>query len=273
MSPRKFAAPATDAVTTASRRMWLALGISVRESRLAKRWSVQKLAETAGVSPVVVYRVEAGSSASTEAAVRIAHALGLRLSFELTDPRRRTETRRDLSSDPVHSAMGEFQAGHFRGLGIPTGIDEPYQHYQFAGRADVVAWDLAAKAFLHIENRTRFPDFQEMAGSFNAKRAYLAEAIRGRLGVGRWNSQTHIIAALWTSEVLHALRCGLGHFGRCAQTPPMHSPPGGAAIRQQRAQPRASSSSTRSRSAGNGHGSAWVMHSGPAPGTPVMRPL
>jgi len=102
--------------------------------------------------------------------------------------------------------MGEFEARHLRLLGLPTGLDEPYQHYQFAGRADLVAWDVDVRALLHIENRTRFPDLQDMAGSFNAKRAYLAEDLGKRLGVTRWASQTHVIVAVWTSEVLHALR-------------------------------------------------------------------
>ena len=55
--------------------------------------------------------------------------------------------------------MGEYEASHLRALGFKVGIDEPYQHYQFAGRADLVAWDVDARAFLHIENGTRFPDF------------------------------------------------------------------------------------------------------------------
>ena len=93
-----------------------------------------------------------------------------------------------------------------RRRGFLVGVDEPYQHYQFAGRADVLAWDLEAAALLHIENRTRFPNLQEMAGSFNAKRAYLGRAIAERLGVRRWASETHVIAALWSAEVLHALR-------------------------------------------------------------------
>ncbi len=116
--------------------------------------------------------------------------------------------------------MGELETRHLRTFGIPTGIDEPYQHYQFAGRADVVAWDVAARALLHIENRTRFPDFQEMAGAFNAKKAYLADAIGARLGVGRWVSQTHVIAALWTSEVLRAIRSRSESFrSLCPDTP------------------------------------------------------
>jgi hypothetical protein len=186
--------------------MWVALGIAIRDARLSRRWSVRALAERADVSPAVAYRVEAGRSASTEAATRLANALGLRLEFQLTDPRRRADSRTALSADPVHSAMGEFEVGHLRAMGFPIGVDEPYQHYQFAGRADVVAWDLTQAALLHIENRTRFPDFQEMAGAYNAKRAYLAEAIGERVGVRRWSSQTHVVVALWSAEVLHALR-------------------------------------------------------------------
>lgn len=142
---------------------------------------------------------------SSEAAVRVAHGLGRRLEFELVDPRRRLP-RAELSTDVVHSAMGEFEAAHLRSRGYGVGIDEPYQHYQFAGRADLVAWDSDSRAFLHIENRTRFPDLQEVAGSFNAKRAYLGAALGERLGVRRWASETHVIAALWSSEVLHAVR-------------------------------------------------------------------
>lgn len=102
--------------------------------------------------------------------------------------------------------MGEFEARHLRALGFSVGIDEPYQHYQFAGRADVLAWDVERRALLHIENRTRFPDLQEMAGSYNAKRAYLAASIGERVGISRWAAETHVIAGLWSAEVLHTLR-------------------------------------------------------------------
>ncbi len=135
--------------------------------------------------------------------MRLVGALGLKLEFELEDPRRKTPRPRQ---DTVHSAMGEFEAAHLRPLGFGLAIDEPYQHYQFAGRADVVAWDLDARALLHIENRTRFPDFQEAAGAFNAKKAYLGDALAERLEIGRWRSETHVVVALWSAEVIHALR-------------------------------------------------------------------
>lgn len=164
------------------------------------------LASRAGVSRAVGYLVEAGHPTSLEAIVRLSTALGLRIDFELTDQKRKPQPRASLVVDAVHSAMGELEAAQLRRLGFPVGIDEPYQHYQFAGRADVIAWDPVSRALLHIENRTRFPDFQEMAGAYNAKRAYLADAIAERTGIARWASQTHVIAALWSSEVLHALR-------------------------------------------------------------------
>jgi hypothetical protein len=86
-------------------------------------------------------------------------------------------------------------------------MDEPYQHYQFAGRADVVAWDRERRALLHIENRTRFPNVQEALGSYGAKRAYLGRVLAERFGIrGGWRSETHVSAGLWTSEVLHVLR-------------------------------------------------------------------
>ncbi|HXG25970.1 MAG TPA: hypothetical protein VNL94_03845 [Candidatus Binatia bacterium] len=69
-----------------------------------------------------------------------------------------------------------------------------------------MAWDVERRALLHLENRTRFPDFQDMAGVFNAKRAYLGAALAERVGVRRWASETHVMVGLWSSEVLHAIR-------------------------------------------------------------------
>jgi transcriptional regulator with XRE-family HTH domain len=220
MSPQRFAKPAPDSVRAAERRLWVGLGSQIREARIARRWTAQALADRAGVSRGLVYLLEAGETASTEATVRLATALGLRVELDLVDPRRRAGLRPVRMADPVHSAMGEFEAGHFRRLGYPHGLDEPYQHYQFAGRADVVAWDLATRALLHLENRTRFPDFQEMAGSYNSKRAYLGRALAERLGIRGWASETHAVVALWSAEVLHAIRLRPDSFRALCPDPP-----------------------------------------------------
>ncbi len=71
----------------------------------------------------------------------------------------------------------------------------------------MLAWSIERRALLHIENRTRFPNIGEAAGSYNAKRAYLAGDIARRLGQRHgFDSVTHAIVALWSAEVLHVLR-------------------------------------------------------------------
>ncbi|MEP7378691.1 MAG: helix-turn-helix transcriptional regulator [Chloroflexota bacterium] len=204
MSPKRLAVPPSPAAEAAVARLRSEFGRLIRDARLARLWSTADLGARAGVSRWAIYLAERGDAVSLEVMARVATALGLRMEVDLVDPRRRQLTGRP--SDPVHSAMGEHEAAHLRRHGRAMGLDEPYQHYQFAGRADFLAWDVEARALLRIENRTRFPDFQEMAGSFNAKRAYLSRVLADRVGVNSWRSETHVIAALWSAEVLHSLR-------------------------------------------------------------------
>lgn len=206
MSPRKLVGPSPKTVRDALRRVWVGLGLRLREARQAKRWSIPELARRAGVSRWLVYGVERGHPVSIDALARLGDALRLRLEVDLVDDGQTRQQVAARQADPVHAAMGEFELRHLRPLGHPTALDEPYQHYQFAGRADVAAWDLATRALLHIENRTRFPDFQEMAGSFNAKRAYLGGVLAARLGIRSWRSETHVMAGLWSSEVLSVVK-------------------------------------------------------------------
>ena len=107
-----------------------------------------------------------------------------------------------------------LEAAHFAQLGLTVAIDEPYQHFQFAGRADLLAWDLAERRLLHIENKSRIDDIQDVAGAYNAKRAYLGAVLADRLGLGPrgWRTVTHVLAALWSSEVLHVLRLRTATF-------------------------------------------------------------
>jgi transcriptional regulator with XRE-family HTH domain len=206
MSPRKQLRTNADGLTAAVGRMWIAFGMEVREARRTRKWTVVELAGRADMSPAFLYAIEAGMSGSIEAAARIASVLGWHAEMHLVNPRKKAGTDEGRDSDTVHSAMGEFEAAHLSRLRFGLGIDEPYQHFQFAGRADLVGWDLDARALLHVENRTRFPDLQAVAGSYNAKRAYLAAEVGARLGVKEWASQTHVIAGLWSAEVLHVLR-------------------------------------------------------------------
>lgn len=124
-------------------------------------------------------------------------------------------------SDIVHAAMGEQLLAMLAPHGIPCGVDEPWQHYRFSGRADILAWHLPHRALLHVENRTRFPDVQDAIGRFNGKRAYLAGSSWERLGMnGPPKAETHVMLALWSLEVLDTLRAFPGTFGAVCPDPP-----------------------------------------------------
>ena len=170
------------------------------------------------MSASAVHGVEAGEASSIDGYARLAVALGLEPSFSL-----HTERPASIVSDmdPVHAAMAEIEATHLRALGFEVMLDEPYQHYQFAGRADVIALDRERRALLHLENRTRFPDIQAAIGSYNAKRAYLASELAHRLGIrGGLVFVTHLIVALWSAEVLHTVRLRENSFRSVCPEPP-----------------------------------------------------
>ena len=219
MSPSPHRSPPSPAAVQALARDSVVAGDLVRGERQRRSLTMRELAQHAGVSAAVIAHIETGHPASLETYARLSTALGLRLELALVDPRRRTGPSRE--ADLVHAAMGEAEARRLRAHGFDVGLDVPYQHYQFAGRADLLAWDRGRRSLLHIENRTRFPNLQEAFGSYNAKRAYLAEDVAERIGLGGgWRSETHVIAALWSSEVLHSLRLRTASFEVVCPDPP-----------------------------------------------------
>jgi transcriptional regulator with XRE-family HTH domain len=194
-------------------------GMAIAEARKGRRWTLRELARRAGLSGSMIHAIEHGSPASIETYAAIAVALGLEPRLDLINPRKRTNTAR--AEDPVHSAMGELGAARLAGYGFSIAIDEPYQHYQFAGRADLLAWDLASRALLHVENRTRFPNIQDAVGSYNAKRTYLPVVMAERLGIRTgFASVTHVMVGLWSSEVIHVVRLrGASFTAVCPDNP------------------------------------------------------
>jgi transcriptional regulator with XRE-family HTH domain len=182
------------------------IGEQLREERLRRQWSLATVAARAGISVAHLCQIEAGKPASLDSYARVTTALDLRPELTALDPRQRAPRIR-ADADFVHAAMAEVEASRLGSFGFAMAIDEPYQHYQFAGRADLAAWDLDARALLHIENRTQFPNVQESLGSYASKRAYLGRVLAERLGLrAGWRTETHVIAALWSGEVLHVLR-------------------------------------------------------------------
>lgn len=207
MSPTPHRLPISPGAAKALTRMSVTAGQSVRDERRRRHWTLREVGERAGVSAAQLQQLESGVPVSLETYARVATSLDLWPELTATDPRKQRPGQAG-EQDFVHAAMGELEVSRLRAHGFGVAIDEPYQHYQFAGRADVVAWDAAARALLHIENRTRFPDIQGALGSYAAKRSYLADVLAQRLKVpgARWWTVTHVIVALWSAEVLHDLR-------------------------------------------------------------------
>lgn len=197
------------------------VGQQIRDERLRRHWTLRQLADRAGVSAAHLQLLESGEPVSLETYARVTTALDLRPELLALDPRHRQRAGQG-TQDFVHAAMGELEAGRLRGIGFSVAMDEPYQHYQFAGRADVVAWDLERRALLHIENRTAFPNVQEALGSYAAKRSYLADVLAERLAVprGRWASVSHCIVALWSAEAMHLIRIRTESFRSACPDPP-----------------------------------------------------
>lgn len=210
------------AARAALARMAFDAGQGVRDERRRRGWTLREVAHRAGLAVAVVHGVEAGATASLESYARLAIALGLRPGLTYTSEQTRRATtsgRLGDAEDFVHSAMGEIAMQALSTAGRIVSVDEPYQHYQFAGRADVLAWE--GRDLLHIENRTRFPNLQEAAGGYNAKRQYLARALADRVGIGPagWRSVTHVMACLWSAEVLHVLRLRRATFAALCPDP------------------------------------------------------
>ncbi len=208
-----------DAVTGAVGRLSTRLGVAIYDERRRRGWSLRTLATKAGVAIGTIHAIENGAGASIEMYVRLSKAFGRELEATIVESARRVLPRDD--TDLVHAAMGEAEVTDLRTRGFVVRVDEPWQHYHFAGRADVLAWDLARSALMHIENRTRYPDVQDSTGRFNTKRSYLATALWQSLGFDRPpRTETHVMVALWSAEVLRVLRRDPSTFRATCPDPP-----------------------------------------------------
>src|SRR3972149_745963 len=87
------------------------------------------------------------SPAAVQALARVSVAAGDLVRAERS---RRKLTLRELAARAGVAAAREkiLEGGHA----------VPYQHYQCAGRAGLLAWERERRSLLHVENRTRFPN-------------------------------------------------------------------------------------------------------------------
>ena len=205
MSPFRTVGPLPAATRARVDAIHAAAGEEVRAARRRRRWSCDRLADEAGVSRTLVYLVERGEPTTFETYARLGAALGLRVDLIFEDPRAGRRPAR--SQDPVHAAIVEQLAARYSAQGRIVAVDEPFQHYQFAGRADLAVVDLTGPDLLHQEVKTAIPNVGELAGAWNVKRQYLGRLLAERHGLAKgFRSVTHVLTIAWTAECLHVLR-------------------------------------------------------------------
>ena len=152
-----------------------------------------------------MYLVERGDPTTIETCARFGTALGMRLEASLQDPHEKARPGR--AEDPVHAAIVEGLVARYETQGRLVGADEPFQHFQFAGRADVTAVDTAGPDLLHHEVKTAIVNVGELAGAWNVKRQYLARALADRYAIrGGFRAVTHVLTIAWTADCLRVLR-------------------------------------------------------------------
>ncbi len=208
MSPLPRLKPAAPAALARMASVGATLGAEVRAARGRKRWSTARLADEAGVSRSLVYLVERGQATTLETYARLGTALGLRLEASLDNGRPGARgAALPRAEDPVHAAIVEALAARYAAQGHLVAVDEPFQHFQFAGRADVTAIEPVGPDLLHHEVKTALPNVGELAGSWNAKRQYLAASIAQRHGFRHgFRTVTHVLTITWTAECVRVLR-------------------------------------------------------------------
>ena len=136
MSPRKSPDPLSDRMAQTARRLATEIGSEIHDERVRRHWTLRELGRRSGVTGAAVQRLEAGHPGNVETYARVSVALTRRPELHLVDDRRLAVQR---AEDPVHAWMGDVEAAHLQSHGLPVAIDEPFQHYQFAGRADVLS--------------------------------------------------------------------------------------------------------------------------------------
>jgi len=105
----------------------------VREERLQRRWTLEQLAERAGVSRAMISKIERGESSPTAVLLaRLGAAMGVSLSSLMSAPRAATPALRRVGEQPV---WVDPETGYVRRLVSPTGGE---------GDVEVVAIELPA---------------------------------------------------------------------------------------------------------------------------------
>ena len=219
MSPRRIGAQPSPRVEAEVHRLALLYGMQVRDARQARGWSVAELGRRSGLSPDMVYRIEAGQPGSLDAFARLAVALGRTARLELIDPRRRDMrpiSARILCIRPWASSKRPTSGRSASTWVLMSLISTTSSRDARISLHGTSTRGLCCTSRTGLDSPTsrRWPALSTRNGPT------WPPTSPTRAGVPSWRSETHVIAALWSSEVLHALRLRTSSFrALCPDSP------------------------------------------------------
>jgi transcriptional regulator with XRE-family HTH domain len=157
----------------------LAIGRSIRLTRIRRGWRQEDLALAAGVSRATVSRAELGAFDGMPLGMlrRVCRAAGLRLTLEA----RGSGADLDRLLGAKHSAMHEGIAALFERL--PDWVNVPEATFAIwgeRGAIDVLAWHARTRSLLVIELKTELVDLQETIGTLDRKVRLAAKVAEDR---------------------------------------------------------------------------------------------
>jgi transcriptional regulator with XRE-family HTH domain len=172
----------------ASREQLAAVGSRVRSARHRRRWTQAQLGLKAGVSRMLVSRLERGlgGGVTLDALQRVALGLGVRLRVDLA---------RDPQEDPAdagHLAIQELVTRRFRAMGWRRFVELPTRPAQPWRSGDVVGVDDRHGHIVIVECWNTIGDIGMAVRSSNRKQVD-GEA----LATARWGERPSSVHLLW----------------------------------------------------------------------------
>lgn len=167
----------------------LAIGRTLRATRVKRGWRQADLAEAARVSQSTISRLELGRLSGIPVGTMrsVASELGVRVTVEL----RGSGAELDRLLGAHHSAMHEELAWLFDSL--PPWVSLPEVTFAIwgeRGAIDVLAWHAETRSLLVIELKTELVDMQETIGTLDRKVRLATQVARERgwdpLTVSSW---------------------------------------------------------------------------------------
>ena len=158
----------------------LRIGATIRAARLKRRWRQVDVAARAGVSQIVVSRIERGQLPDMTLRVLRQVAAALEIRLELQPRGRGAELDRLLSErhSALHESVAKALAGDFPEWLMASEVS--FSIWGERGVIDLLLWHPGRRALLIIEFKTELVDLGDLLSTMDRRRRLAAEIVKSR---------------------------------------------------------------------------------------------